>query len=131
MEYQKFTDIGYQNKNALTHKCSFTSCYAEINDWIDHPIRKVSNNCKTVSLFWSKHYICSSKLRYVLRVQIPASCQVQILAPAWIWTMTEAPGKRSHSPVNSEIPHLEQNKSCNASSSGRKSGTKITTILMS
>jgi hypothetical protein len=57
MEYQKFTDIGYQNKNALTHKCSFTSCYAEINDWTDHPIRKASNNCKTDSLFWWKHYI--------------------------------------------------------------------------
>ncbi len=59
--YQKFTDIGYQNKNALTHKCSFTSCSAEINDWTDHPIRKTSNNCKTDSLFWLKHYICSSK----------------------------------------------------------------------
>jgi hypothetical protein len=59
--YQKFTDIGYQNKNALTHKCSFTSCDAEIDDCTDHPIRKTSNNCKTDLLFWSKHYICSSK----------------------------------------------------------------------
>ncbi len=59
--YQKFTDIGYQNKNALAHECSFTSCYAEIDDWTDQPIRKTSNNCKTDSSFWSIHYICSSK----------------------------------------------------------------------
>jgi len=40
------------------------------------------------------------KLRYVLRVQIPASCQAQILALAWIWTMTEARSKCCHSPGN-------------------------------